>query len=258
MVSRRKDRLLHKITHHTNLEQPYNDNITGLKYPAQDKSKLGTTVSMKFRNRYESDTFHDDPGPEHFEPSDDIFEEDFLVLRFDIIEPYKLIAINSDYSVILVSDSREYENMVHIYPKQIEEYLGLYMHDQYIRTPDVIIKSVLLRCDSTEPCHSVIAEFYTGNTVRFVLGTEAQSVVMDRYDIDGIRDYNAMDPEDHGLVYIDLNGKFANSEGETITIDADGGYPDPLADIYRKDILSFEELYELRGRIITEKDIYGL
>ena len=52
MVSRRTDKLLHKITHHTNLEQPYNQYITGYKYPQQDVEKLGTTIQMKYRNRY--------------------------------------------------------------------------------------------------------------------------------------------------------------------------------------------------------------
>ena len=261
MVSRRTDRLLQKITHHTNLEQPYNQYITGYKYPKQDTDKLGTIIQMKYRNRYIPNSLTDidrqiDPDRE-YEYNDNTFERDFIVLRYDDAEPYRLITIQDDFEVMLVSDTRKYQDIVHIYPKQIEEFLGLYMHDQYFHTPDVIIKSVLLRCDSTEPCESIIAELYLDNTIRFVTGTETQAVVMDRYDIDGVRDYDAKDPVDHGLIYIDLNGKFARSEGETITVDADGGYPDPLADMYRRDILSFEELCDLRQRLILERDIYS-
>jgi len=254
MVSRRTDRLLHKLTHHTNIEQPYSKYISGRKYPAQDIVMLGSIVRLRYKNRYIPDVVYHD-GYEQY-TDNNIYRGSFKVLRFDIEEPFKMIAVKDDYSIMITADSRTYEDVVHIYSKQIEPYLGLYMHDQYFDTPDVIIKAVLLRCDCTEPLNDIIAELYLNNTVRFVTGEEVQSIVMDRYDIDGVRDYNAMDPEEHSFVYVDLNGKFATSEGESITVDADGGYPDPLADMYRRDILSFDELYDLRERIITERDLY--
>ena len=56
MVSRRTDKLLHLITHHTNLEQPYNENISGENYPAQDSERVGRTVTLKYKNKiYEED-----------------------------------------------------------------------------------------------------------------------------------------------------------------------------------------------------------
>jgi uncharacterized protein YjdB len=269
MVSRRTDRLLHKITHHTNLEQPYDKNISGIIYPAQDADKLGRTVTLRYKNRYIPDSNHiNDSSPDRYEPGPgyideegniikDIYEDEFIVLRCDLTAPFKALFLSVDYKIMLVGDSRTYQDVVLKYPKQIEEYIGLYLIDQYFETPFVNLNGVLLSCDSSEPGNGIIAEFYMNNTVRFLLDYEVQAVVLDRYDPDGERDYNGMDPEDHPFVYIDLNGKFPRNEGEPITIDADGGYPDPLADMYRKDILTLEEVCELRGRIITERQIYG-
>lgn len=267
MVSRRTDRLLHKITHHTNLEQPYDINISGIKYPAQDADLLGRTVTLRYKNRYIPDEtlINNDSS---YEPSSsivdgegniirDIYEDEFIVLRCDLTAPYKALFLSTNYKIMLVGDSRTYQDTVLKYPKQIEEFIGLYMRNQYYETPDIELKSVLLSCDSTEPGNGIIAEFYMNNTVRFLLDYEVQSVVLDRYDADGERDFNALDPQDHGLVFIDLDGKFPINEGQPITVDADGGHPDPLADMYRKDILTLEEVCELRARILRERQIYG-
>lgn len=269
MVSRRTDRLLHKITHHTNLEQPYSENISGNKYPAQDADKLGRTVTLRYKNRYIPDTTHiNNMSPDRYEPGPgivdeegnlikDIYEDEFIILRCDLTPPFKALFLSVDYKIMLVGDSRTYEDVVLKYPKQIEEYIGLFMYNQYFDTPEMQFKSVLLSCDSSEPGYGIIAEFYPDNYVRFLLDHEVQSVVLDRYDADGERDFDGIDPEDHQLVYIDLNGKFPRNDGESITIDSDGGYPDPLADMYRRDILTLKEVCELRGRIITERQIYG-
>lgn len=277
MVSRRSDRLLYKITHHTNLARPYDKNISGLRFPAQDSEKLGREITLRYVNKYIPEKIEEDN--DEFESSEEnieeenintIYENDFIIVRCDQSPPYRFIGISVDYTVILVGDSRTYddEDLVFKYPKQIEEYLGLYLTNEYVENPIEIgeappdqiqkLRGVVLSCDSTEPCNCVIAEFYEGNKTRFLLESEVLSVVMDRYDPDGERDYDGIDPEDHGLVFIDLNGKFATSEGESIYLDANGGYPDPLADMYRKDILSPEEVCELRRRIIEEREIFGL
>ena len=265
MVSRRTDRLLHKITHHTNLEQPYDKNISGIIYPAQDADLLGRTVTLRYKNRYlpESDRIFDEMAPDRYDDPTmtdedvNIHEAEFIVLRCDLSEPFRAIFLSVDYTIMLVGDSRTYQDNVLKYPKQIEEYIGLYLIDQYFETPFIHLNGVVLSCDSSEPGNGIIAEFYADNTVRFLLDYEVQAVVLDRYDPDGERDYNGMDPEDHPFVYINLDGKFARNEGEDITINADGGYPDPLADMYRRDILTLKEVCELRSRIIHERRIYG-
>ena len=277
MVSRRKDKLFHKMTHHTNVSQPYSKYISGIKYPSQPSSKLGRPVTLKYRNKYIADTIYDEYTineerynirPYTDTERNDIIEQDFILLRCDETEPYVMIAIADNYTAMIVGDSRDYEDKVHLYPKQIEEFLGLAVIDQYIESLDIQINSVVLSCDSIEPCNSIIAEFYSGydpshseyrnDYVRFVLESEVQSVVMDKYDIDGLRDYNGKDPEGNiGLIYVDLNGLKPSNEGERITRDANGGYPNPLQDVYRFGILSKDEVFDLRSRILNDRRIYG-
>ena len=279
MVSRRTDRLFHKMTHHTNISQPFSKYLSGLKYPSQPGTELGRPVTLKYRNKYLPNISHisdSSPDKQQFDPTPyegddfvgDIIEQEFILLRCDQTEPYVMIAITDDYIGMVVGDSRNYKDTIYEYPKQIEEYLGLAVINQYYETPDVQLKAVVLSCDSMEPCQSIIAEFYSGydpsgheyrnDYVRFVLESEVQSVVMDRYDAYGLRDYNGKDAEGNiGFIYIDLNGLRPGNEGEPITRDANGGYPDPLQDLYRTDILSREEVLELRGRILTERRIYG-
>lgn len=270
MVSRRTDRLLNSITHHTNLEHPYSNDISSIIFPAQNSNKLGRTVKLRYVNRYIPDVnYTDDTSPEEYESSmiidnendeliRNIFEDEFIIIRYDLSSPFKIIFLSVDYKVMLIGDSRTYNdsNRVFKYPKQIEEYIGLYMNNRY--SDSEITRSVLFSCDSTEPGYSIIAEFYIDNTVRFLLDTEVESVVFERYELKN-RDFNGMDPEDHESEYtlIDLNGKYPSSEGEPIYINADGGYPDPLQDMYRKDILTPEEVCKLRGKIITERRIWG-
>ena len=262
MVSRRKDKLLHKISHHTNVTMPHSDYVTGSKYPEQNQDILGTTITLRYRTMYRFRNTHDnDDSPDKYELTD-IIEGEFIVVRFDIEEPKKIIAISRDYKVILVGDSDNYENQILEYPIQLQELIGLYVIDDYFEKPDRIqVKSVVLSCDNGEPCHTVIAEFYSDtryqNAVRFILGDEVRSIVLEKYDPDGLRDYNGIDALNHGLVYIDLNGKFAGNEGELITVDADAGHADPLEDLYRRDILSLPEIIQLRRRILIERRIYG-
>lgn len=275
MVSRRTDRLLHKITHHTNKYQPYNKYLSGDKYPKQDGLKLGRPVTLKYRNKYIPNIDHiseTSPDKQQFDPTPyeddgifvgDIIEQEFILLRYDIEEPYRMIAISDDYIGMIVGDSRDnFDTKVYEYPKQIEEFLGLLVTNQYLETPDIQLKAVVLSCDSMEPCNAIIAEFYAdinrNDYVRFVTESEVQSIVMDRYDADGLRDYNAEYPDDDGrLIYINLDGVSPLSEGQPITVDANGGPADALKDMYRTDILTREEVLELRGRILTEKRIYG-
>ena len=269
MVSRRTDRLFHKMTHHTNLHQPFTKYISGTLYPAQDSEKLGRMEKLKYRNKYIPDVNHISESPDEYEVyigndefDGNIIEQDFIILRCDLTEPYLMIAMSDDYVAMIVSTSKKsndeyiYQNIVHEYPKQIEEYLGLLVTNHYF--PDTFITSVVLSCDSMEPCNSIIAELYNGEYVRFVTDFEVESIVMDRYDPDGLRDYNGKDAEGNiGPIYIDLDGLKPDYGHETLGTDANGGYPNPIQDIYRTDILSREEVLELRGRLLRERKIYG-
>ena len=266
MVSRRTDRLFHMMTHHTNKEQPYNQNISGEIFPAQDSDKLGRTITLKYKNRYipnveiDPELGSEIPVYNNDDPYSNIYEGEFIIVRCDLTEPNTIIFLSVDYSIMLVGDSRNYQeeinpDIVYKYPKQIEEYLGLYLNNQYYDTPEVRTRAVVVACDSTEPCNSIIAEFYKDNTVRFLLETEVQSIVMERYDPDGSRDYDGADPDDT-LERIDIDGgSFVLFD--TTFIDVNGGFPDPLQDMFKKDILTLEEVCRLRGKIIEERTIFG-
>jgi uncharacterized protein YjdB len=260
MVSRRTDRLLHMITHHTNLEQPFNPNISGNNYPAQNTEKLGRTIKLKYRNRYIPDIIKGGDieivQRNEDDELDTIYRSEFIILRCDLISPYKVIFLSIDHSVMLVGDSRTYENpdIVFKYPKQMEELIGAYVNNQYIDTPDVRTRAVVLSCDSTEPCNAIIAEFYIDNTVRFLLETEVQSIIMERHPLEN-RDYNGADPDDT-IERIDINGGSFVIFDNTF-IDVNGGFPDLLGDMLTRDALSFEEICKLRQKIIEERIIFG-
>ena len=268
MVSRRTNRLLNKISHHTNIYQPFSKYISGELYPTQDRTKLGKLVSLKYINKYKSDIKHISDSPDIYEFTPEpyidgvfvgnIITQDFIVLRYDITEPYYMIAISDDYNAMIVGDSRNYENVVHKYPQQLEEYLGLMVINHYC--PSTYIRSVVLACDSTEPCNSVIAEFYADSErsdyVRFIIDTEVESIILDRYDPDRLRDYNGRGPLDNSFYYLDING-FGVRNQQSAFINVNGGYPDPLQDMYRTDILNKEEVIELRKRLLAERIIYG-
>ena len=257
MVSRRTDRMLHDMTHHTNLSVPYSDYISAVNYPIQNREKLGTNVILKYRNMYHHGYgFHHD-GPETYEQDDGIRKGIFTIVRFDLTEPYRFIAVSLDGSVIIISKTDIYEEQITDYPIQLDEFIGLFVTEKYIQNPESEIKAVTLRVDNGEPCYTLLAELYSGNRVRFVLGDEVQSIVNEKYDPEGTSIYDGMDPTNYPLAYIDINGKSPLDEGSIISMDIDGKYPDPLEYLYRTDILTPDEVRELRIKIIKERIIYG-
>lgn len=265
MVSRRTDKLLYKLTHHTNYARPHSEYVTGSKYPEQNQGILGTTITLRYKTMYKSDVNHiNNTSPDKYSPESNIFEGEFIIVRFDLTPPNKFIGISRDYKVILVGNSNDslenIQNKIYEYPLQLNEYIGLYLINKYYyysNSTDIVqTNAVVLSCDNGEPCHTVIAEFWSENKTRFLLGDEVDSIVLDRYDEDGERDFTGKDAGDHGRVYIDLNGDYANA-APPITRDADAGYADPLRDLYRKDILTLKEVCKLRRRILIERQIYG-
>ena len=56
--------------------------------------------------------------------------------------------------------------------------------------------------------------------------------------------------------YIDIDGLGPRNE-ELAFVNVNGGYPDPLQDMYRTDVLTKDEVIELRKRLLAERIIYG-
>lgn len=162
------DVLLHKMTKHTNLSIPYSDFVHGTKLPEQNTDLLNTILTLKYKNDYNVPT--ELPGPEkHY---DDFYTlKNFRILRCDKTEPFKMVGITEDYEIIVVLDSRNYENEVPRYAIQATQYIGISCKDQYVTLLEDI-ESYTLRVDESEPCLAVIAEYISEEEFRIVLGDE--------------------------------------------------------------------------------------
>lgn len=199
------DILLHRqITKHSNLMIPFSDHVTAFKFPKQNEQLLNTTVTLKYRDRHISDKEAINI-PSSGRPKDDvvfteadinkegddniIFTRDFIILRADITEPYKYIAVSTDYRHIVIGKMAEDGDInTEIYPVsmlQMSEYIGLYTTNMYFAKLD-LVDGVILSVDSGEPCNAVILEYIDKdtNTVRFVLGDECFSPIKGYYDLD--------------------------------------------------------------------------
>lgn len=177
MVQQEKDKLLHLYTRHTNLSIPYSDYVGYDKFPEQNKDMLGKIITIKY---YNIDHYKDTYNEKEDTNKDDIYTADCIVLRFDIVEPYRLITISRDGCYIFISDSRKYDTVVAQYPVQMSEYIGVKVKDQYAGVLKEI-DAVTLRVDDGEPCYSVIME-YIGDKIRFVLGDECFSKLQNYID----------------------------------------------------------------------------
>ena len=169
MAKQNEDLLLHKLTRHTNLEMPFSNYVSIDNFPEQNKSMIGSTITLKYRNMYFVD-IEDYEGPDKYDPHE-IYKSDCTVLRFDNTEPFRIIAISKNYEILLVGDSRTYNTAVLQYPIQLSEFIGIVCKDQYpgdIREYD----SIPLRIDNGEPCYSVIVELLENDKRRIVLGDE--------------------------------------------------------------------------------------
>lgn len=178
MVKFMEDDILHIRTRGTNKVVPFTNYIGVDRFPEQDTSILGTTVTVSFRNMNVPDIVVDDS---ELADQHDIFVVNAIVVRCDKEEPYQMICLTKNYTP-LVCDSRHWEETVMQYPIQYPEYIGIKTKDQYLRS-DEQINGITLRVDEGEPCLTVLAEYVDENTVRFVLGDECISYLVDYYRI---------------------------------------------------------------------------
>ena len=253
MPQQLSDDLLHLRTRHTNLMVPFSKYITATEFPEQNTELLNTIVSLNYRNMYVVNK-DELTGPEIYEEENGVHTADFLVLRCDIVEPFVMIGVTPDCSLFLVTDSRKYSEIITIYPKQLNEYIGLLMHDQY---PGIIpeIKAVTLRVDNGEPCYTILMEFLEDNQVRFLLGDECFTKLIDWYDPLGLNDWNGKDAVDHPEEFRDADGGLA----ETLNIpyiNIDGGAADIFKYIFR-DAKSDQDVIEIRKLAMKGKILYG-
>ena len=243
MIQQLYDVLLHKLTKHTNVSIPYSRYISGDTFPEQDSELLNTVITLKYRDHNIIETPEDSeanrpPDDEPFEPFEsnhtsgdpyEVYSIDCIVVRADSSEPFRLIAISTDYTRILVNSTRigtdgepAYKHLVSEYPVQDNKFFGLEIKNQYAGEINEL-NAVSIRCDSCEPCYAVLMEFLgTTNMIRFVLGDEMFSILRDYYDINGDYDYNNAGAKEEES-YVDVDCHIATHRGLTNVKNIDGG-----------------------------------
>lgn len=212
------DTLLFKKARLTNTTLPHSDIIDRETYPQQINGLPGSTVSVKVNTHYkcniesaleEPASIEKDGEVISLRPEDDLqfltkreltgpdfvdikdyWEEEFLVLRADLVEPYVFIGISTNYSTVIVGSTKmndqyhyDFLDNVYTYPVQANEYFNLvmlthYMNDQFI--DDFYYDAIALRVDSTDPALAVIMEYIDDDNVRFILTDEV--IVIDVFD----------------------------------------------------------------------------
>lgn len=285
------DVMLHLLTRHTNLVQPYSDYVQPNIFPEQISELLNTEVTIKYRNHYLSDRSLNERAATIIRngeiissrPSDDrqqietrvskveedefpfVSEGTFRIVRADATPPYRLIGISTNYQFIIVNSSEQDESgeyaftyLVSEYPTQLNEYIGLECYNQYGGEIQEL-RAATLRVDATEPCYSILIEFLGSTGIaRFILGDEAASILYDYYDIDGSSDYNAKHATEE-LNPTDVTGEYADADKVGIVwTNVNGGPANKWDKMYENEtVMKDEEIYEFRKSILEGIKIYG-
>lgn len=290
MVREEFEKLLHKVTKHTNLMIPHSDYITATEFPEQISELLNTTISLYYRDHrytdneilrkeatkyYKGEEISSRPsddtefvprpyGPEDIEQPNDLFFKEFIVLRADTTAPYRFIAVSTDYNVMIISSTEiepvtqryKFLDIVPVYPTQMNEYIGLAVYNKY---PGEIpeIPAVTLRVDATEPCYSVLMEILgSTGTVRFLLGDEIVTRIQDYFDPNGLHDYNGAGPTEESSEYTDIDGYSAADPHIVDALDVNGGGANPFVKLYHE-AMTDEELRSFREGALTSYTFYG-
>ena len=202
MTQREKDEplLLHNRTRHNNFEFPRSNYIGIDTFPEQDLSLLGTVQKLKYRNMYLVDREKEDTVPSELYDEYIVHEDEFTIVRCDNIEPYVMIGLRLDGKVVLVTDSMCWNNKITIYPVQMYDYLGIKVSDQYYATRTETTATVI-RVDDGEPCNTVLMELLPERKMRFVLGDECQSKILEK-----VTKYKSMD-QLSGDILLNMKGR---------------------------------------------------
>lgn len=201
---------LHTKVRQSKREFPYSKFISNVEYPYQSDI-VGTVIEIEYRLKdignqnylttrpTETHRPHDDVQTDYDPRDSQEFTEayvttgKFLVLRCDVVEPYKFVAISDDFLVVLVSDSRNYtDTKCNIVGKQNAPFIGYEVRAKYLdELPDEIavhtdaipmanfsedndnLTAYILSSDISEPGYDVIIQYMeTENSYRVILSDE--------------------------------------------------------------------------------------
>lgn len=291
MINKFYDYMLHNITKHTNLAQPYSDYVRDGKFPTQYGELLNSEVILKYRYQYIIDRCNQNDSPAELDigngvtltrPEDDlwitknpsnepdkyddndVFTDKFTIVRADSSAPFLMIAICFDYKKIVIGSTEKDSNGefkflsdIHSYPIQFNEYIGLACRTQS-SPKDGRLKAVTMRVDSGEPCEAVLIEFLSSNVIRFIIGEEAVAILDDYYDLYDKHNFDAKDANEKGYgIPTDVDGYTALHSGIK-TEDVDGGPAWNWANLgYSESTMTDFEVVKFRKDILEGKTIYG-
>lgn len=150
-------------------------------YPTQ-RSIVGSTIELSYRNHYITDEFLEDieGRPEEFDPHD-ILTGKFKILRYDALNPNNyvvFIAVSTDYKILLSyvdTVGIDLTSIVIQYPIQMDRYIGLAVRSMY---PESSIERdcTVLSCDEGEFGYSVMLEKVNGKN-RYILDSECIFII---------------------------------------------------------------------------------
>ena len=209
--------LLKDLTKHTNMNLVTGKYIGVDKYPEQNTDLLNTVVQITYKDKRIVDDFPHGPNSDDiamFRPGndragldldskegfikDDIinhFTDNFLIIRCDAVEPYRLVAVSDDFRVVLVGSSKldehgtltldcreygpQYDGAIGAYCKPVYEYVydenGRMIKIDTDYSPDAYI----FMSEIGEDCNSVIIEYNTDTTYRVILEDEIDIDVLE-------------------------------------------------------------------------------
>lgn len=273
------EKFLHKLTKHTNLYKPHSNHVDSTTFPEQNVDLLNSKVVLKYRDHRIGDRDiistsssgrpsddeefvpYTEDSPDKFDPHD-IYEDEFIIIRADRTEPYRLIAVSTNYDKIVISSSKMendkylFEDIVVEYPIQLNEFIGIACYDKYNNKDIPELRSVTLRVDAYEPCYSVLMELL-GSTgyVRFILGDECPVVLQDYYDTDGSHDYDNKNASEYSNP-VDIDGYTSDHRYISPIKDINGGPANSFEKMYDS-IMNDEEIAIFREKTIKGYKIYG-
>ena len=296
---------LQELLKHTNIVLPFYtdrnfDYISANKFPAQNEELINTRVTIKYRDfstrtnpvtiekaalitditseEINSSRPEDDiqkPEDSHLTPEElselgPFVEKEFRVLRADAVYPYKLIAIDDEYSILVINSSYydemtgkyAFEDHVSEYPMQQFKFIGASCISRY---RDGQLDSIVFRADSTEPAISILYETALdeeGNEYhRFTIGDEVRAMLIGYlpYDSDDKFDFSDLDfrlgPEPERIPY-DLYNFGDITEGDypdyPVEYDKDYDFGDMDIDFGKTDLVGVYDFGDLIEGIDNE------
>lgn len=166
--------ILHETARLNNTTFPVEPYLTSETFPEQDVEKLGTIANIQFRDFNSNGSDKDCLALR-------IRQITTVILRYDIVEPYKVITMaieGREKGSIFVIDRTENDdilNYIAVCPVQRYSYYLKPVKDVYYDFDflDKYVNGTVVRCDDGEPVYAVIAEITPDDYLRFIVADEA-------------------------------------------------------------------------------------